>query len=107
MLSRAGQRAPHLNIFDYKSTGPFHQGRNRVKWGPGWGRREALLVKNLPRKELPAAPASPPGSLAAALEQVPEARRPYGWRPEAPAIPLVAILTFTVAAARCRARRRE
>ena len=61
-------------------------------------------MKNLPRKELPAAPASPPGSLAAALEQVPEARRPYGWRPEAPPIPLVALLQLTVAATLCGAR---
>ena len=61
-------------------------------------------MKNLARKTVPRAPASPPGTLAAAREQVPEPRRPYGWRPEAAPIPLVALLQVTVAATLCGAR---
>ena len=61
-------------------------------------------MKNLPRKEVPAAPPARPGSLAAALAQVPEPRRPYGWRPAVPPIPLVALLQLTVAATLCGAR---
>lgn len=61
-------------------------------------------MKNLPRKAVPAAPASPPSSLAAALAQVPDPRRPYGWRPEHAPLPLVGLLQLTVAATLCGAR---
>ena len=49
-------------------------------------------------KPLPVAPPAPPGSLAAALAAVPDPRHPYGWRPGADPIPLVALLQLTVAA---------
>ena len=52
-------------------------------------------------KALPTLPAAPPGSLAEALAAVPDPRRPYGWRPEYPPIPLVALLQVTVAAMLC------
>ncbi len=55
-------------------------------------------------KPLPRAPEAPPGSLAAALAGVPDPRKPYGWRPEYPPIPLVALLQLTVAAMLCGAR---
>lgn len=61
-------------------------------------------MKNLPRKEVPAAPPAPPGSLAAALAQVPDPRRPYGWRRGYAPIPLVALLQVSVAALLCGAR---
>ena len=44
------------------------------------------------RKALPMAPSALPGSLAAALERVPDPRRPYGWRPGYEPVPLVAFL---------------
>lgn len=56
------------------------------------------------RKPLPAGPPAPPGSLAEALAVVPDPRRPFGWRPEYPPIPLVALLQVTVAAMLCGAR---
>lgn len=56
------------------------------------------------RKPLPVGPPVPPGSLAAALAGVPDPRRPYGWRPEYPPVPLVALLHATVAAVLCGAR---
>ena len=56
------------------------------------------------RKALPRGPEGPPGSLAAALASVPGPRKPYGWRPEYPPIPLVALLQLTVAAMLCGAR---
>lgn len=52
-------------------------------------------------KALPTLPPAPPGSLAAALAAVPDPRRPYGWRPDYPPIPLVALLQVTVAAMLC------
>jgi hypothetical protein len=56
------------------------------------------------RKALPVGPPAPPGSLAAALATVPDPRHPYGWRPEYPPLPLVALLQLTVAALLCGAR---
>lgn len=53
------------------------------------------------RRALPTLPAAPPGSLAAALAQVPDPRRPYGWRSDYPPIPLVALLQVAVAAMLC------
>lgn len=55
-------------------------------------------------KAFPEVPPAPPGSLAAALAMVPEPRRPYGWRPEYPPLPLVALLQCCVAAILCGAR---
>lgn len=52
-------------------------------------------------KAMPTLPPAPPGSLAAALAAVPDPRRPYGWRPAYPPIPLVALLQVTVAAMLC------
>jgi hypothetical protein len=52
-------------------------------------------------KALPTLPPAPPGSLAEALAAVPDPRRPYGWRPEYPPIPLVALLQVAVAALLC------
>ena len=53
---------------------------------------------------MPLAPLAVPGSLAAALEAVPDPRRPYGWRPDYPPVPLVALLQATVVAVLCGAR---
>jgi hypothetical protein len=61
-------------------------------------------VRHLKRKGVPAGPAAPVGSLAAGLAEVPDPRRPYGWRPGAEPIPLVALLQLTVAAMLCGAR---
>ena len=56
------------------------------------------------RKAIPAGEPAPPGSLAAALAGVPDPRRPYGWRPAYPPIPLAALLQLSVAAILCGAR---
>lgn len=56
------------------------------------------------RKPLPVAPPGPPGSLAEALAAVPDPRRPYGWRPDRPPLPLVGVLHLAVAAMLCGAR---
>src|SRR5436190_6541238 len=61
-------------------------------------------MRNLERKPIPAGPAAPLSSLAAALAAVPDPRRPYGWRPAHAPIPLVALLQVTVAATLCGAR---
>lgn len=55
-------------------------------------------------KALPAAPAAVPGSLAAVLSAVPDPRRPHGWRPDYPPLPLVGLLQLAVAAMLCGAR---
>ena len=55
-------------------------------------------------KSLPQGPPAPPGSLAAALADVPQPRRPYGWRPDDAPVSLVALLQGTVAAVLCGAR---
>ena len=55
-------------------------------------------------KLLPAAPPAEPGSLAAALAAVPDPRRPRGWRPDRPPLPLAGILQVAVAAMLCGAR---
>ena len=56
------------------------------------------------RKPVPVAPPGPPGSLAEALAAVPEPRRPYGWRPDRPPLPLVGVLQLAVAAMLCGCR---
>ncbi len=55
-------------------------------------------------KAMPQAPMASPGALGAALVAVPDPRRPYGWRPAYPPVPLVALLQATVAAVLCGAR---
>jgi hypothetical protein len=55
-------------------------------------------------KPLPAAPPARPGSLAEALGAVPDPRRPNGWRPDRPPLPLVGLLQLAVAAMLCGAR---
>src|SRR5215218_10166417 len=55
-------------------------------------------------KPLPVAPAARPGTLAAALAAVPDPRRPNGWRPDRPPLPLVGILQVAVAAMLCGTR---
>jgi len=55
-------------------------------------------------KPLPVAPPAAAGSLAEALAAVPDPRHPYGWRPGADPIPLVALLQLVVAAMLCGAR---
>jgi len=61
-------------------------------------------MKGLERKTIPPAGPAQPGSLAEALAGVPDPRRPYGWRPECPPLPLVALLQLAVAAMVCGAR---
>ena len=61
-------------------------------------------MKGMERKAIPGAGAAPPGSLAEALAEVPDPRRPYGWRPEYPPLPLVGLLQLTVAAIVCGAK---
>jgi len=61
-------------------------------------------MKGMERKAIPSAGPAPPGSLAAALEEVPDPRRPYGWRPEYPPLPLVGLLRLTVTAILCGAK---
>lgn len=56
------------------------------------------------RKTVPAGPPAAAGSLAEALAGVPDPRRPYGWRPECPPLPLVGLLQLTVVATLCGAR---
>lgn len=56
------------------------------------------------RKTVPAGPPALAGSLAEALATVPDPRRPYGWRPECPPLPLVGLLQLTVVATLCGAR---
>lgn len=53
------------------------------------------------RRPLPPMPAAPAGSLAEALSQVPDPRRPFGWRGDYPPIALVALLQVAVAAMLC------
>jgi hypothetical protein len=53
---------------------------------------------------LPTLEPAPAGTLAAALAAVPDPRRPYGWRPLYPPVPLVALLQVAVAAMLCGAR---
>jgi hypothetical protein len=53
------------------------------------------------RRPVPTVAPAPPGSLAAALGEVPDPRRPFGWRGAYPPIPLVALLQVAVAAMVC------
>jgi hypothetical protein len=49
-------------------------------------------------------PIIPRGSLAEAFRRVPDPRRPYGWRPDYPPLPLVSLLLLIVAALLCGAK---
>lgn len=53
---------------------------------------------------IPLGPAAAPGTLAAALASVPDPRRPRGWRPAHPPLPLGVVLQVCVAAMLCGAR---
>ena len=55
-------------------------------------------------KPLPTAPPALPGTLAAALAEMPDPRHPNGWRPDRAPLPLVGILQVAVAAMLCGAR---
>ena len=55
-------------------------------------------------KPFPEAPPAAPGSLAAVLAVIPEPRRPTGWRPDHPPLPLVTLLQVCVVAILCGAR---
>ncbi len=61
-------------------------------------------MKGMDRQPIPVAGPAAAGSLAAALAQVPDPRRPYGWRPEYPPLPLVGVLQLVVAAILCGAK---
>ena len=61
-------------------------------------------MRHLTRKPVPPAPSAAPDSLAAALATVPDPRRPYGWPPDYPPVPLVALLQVMVVAMLCGAR---
>jgi hypothetical protein len=53
------------------------------------------------RRPLPTLSPAAPGSLADALAQIPDPRRPYGWRGAYPPVPLVALLQVALAAMLC------
>lgn len=61
-------------------------------------------MKGMERRAIPNGGPAPPGSLAEALAAVPDPRRPYGWRPAYPPLPLVGLLQLTVAAILCGAK---
>jgi hypothetical protein len=61
-------------------------------------------MQGMARQAVPAGPVAPAGSLAAALAEVPDPRRPYGWRPEYPPLALVGLLQLAVAAIVCGAK---
>jgi len=61
-------------------------------------------MKGLERKPIPTGGPAAPGSLAEALAGVPDPRRPYGWRPAYPPLPLVGLLQLAVAAILCGAK---
>src|SRR5258706_1342718 len=61
-------------------------------------------MKGMERKPIPVGVPAPVGSLAAALTGIPDPRRPYGWRPEYPPLPLVGLLQVVVAAIVCGAK---
>ena len=60
-------------------------------------------MKGMERKAV-APPVTTPGTLAAALAEVPDPRRPYGWRTGYVPVPLVALLQATVVAVLSGAR---
>jgi len=56
------------------------------------------------RQVIASAPEAPPGTLAAALATVPDPRRPRGWDPAHPPLPLAVLLQVCVGAILCGAR---
>src|SRR4051794_30289032 len=72
----------------------------REAGGPCWVGEEM----GLKQKAVPPGPPAAPGSLAEALGEVPEARRPYGWSPGRSPLPLSGMLQVAVAAMVCGAR---
>lgn len=60
-------------------------------------------MKNQPRRDVPPGPIIPQGTLAQALSDLPDPRRPFGWRPEHPPLPLVSLLLLTIVALLCGA----
>jgi hypothetical protein len=61
-------------------------------------------MRGLERKPIPQGTPPPAGSLAAALAEVPDPRRPYGWRPDRAPLPLVGLLQMSVVALLCGCR---
>ncbi len=61
-------------------------------------------MRHLQRKSFPPVHEASPGSLAAALAQVPDPRRPFGWRRGCEPLPLVGMLQMSVAALLCGAQ---
>ena len=61
-------------------------------------------MHNLPRQPIPATPAAPPGSLAAALATLPDPRRPFDWHPDRAPLPRAGMLQVSLAAILCGAR---
>jgi hypothetical protein len=61
-------------------------------------------MRGLERKPIPRGDPPNSGSLAEALAEVPDPRRPYGWRPDREPLPLVGLLQLTVAALLCGCR---
>ncbi len=60
-------------------------------------------MKNQTRKDVPLGAIIPQGSLATALRAVRDPRRPFGWQPQHPPLPLVALLLLTIVAMLCGA----
>jgi predicted transposase YbfD/YdcC len=60
-------------------------------------------MKNQPRRDVPIGPIIPQGTLAQALSELPEPRRPFGWNPQHPPLPLVSLLLLTLVALLCGA----
>jgi len=67
-------------------------------------RVKAVGAENRIAKPFPEAAPAAPGSLGAALAVIPDPRRPTGWRPDHPPLPLVTLLQVCVVAILCGAR---
>ena len=60
-------------------------------------------MKHHPRRDVPAGPIIPLGTLAQALSELPDPCRPLGWHLQHPPLPLVSLLLLTSVALRCGA----